>query len=209
MSQLQGKVGVLYVLENDAKSHRALSIAQFLPEIYIQYVGLLSEDKIPPWLKEVPTCVTLSDRKLHTGTDALELLGSLHAIRQQQPPPQYPPQQQPPPQYPPQQPGTLRGQELARPPSTQQRFPPTPQQQQGKSMAPPPPPPPEGVLKGSLQPASGTGQYGCSLDMAFSSTEESPAEQQLNGKAGKVDQRDIDSYLRLREQSGKLKAIQQ
>ena len=76
-------------------------------------------------------------------------------------------------------------------------------------MAPPPPPPPEGVLKGSLQPASGTGQYGCSLDMAFSSTEESPAEQQLNGKAGKVDQRDIDSYLRLREQSGKLKAIQQ
>ena len=72
-----------------------------------------------------------------------------------------------------------------------------------------PAPPPDGVLKGSLQPASGTGQYGCSLDMAFASTEESPAEQQLNGKAGKVDQRDIDSYVRLREQSGKLKAIQQ
>jgi hypothetical protein len=40
--------------------------------------------------------------------------------------------------------------------------------------------------------------------MAFSPIEEAPAEQQPTGKTGKVDQRDIDSYLRMREQGGKV-----
>lgn len=248
MSQLNGKVGVLYVLENDAKSHRALSIAQFLPEIYIQYVGLLSEDKIPPWLKEVPTCVTLSDRKLHTGTEALELLSGLHAMRQQQmaaqqsPQQQYPPSQQrtmegfysggrgemgarvpqPPPtqylqqapqQYPQQNPSPQYPQQMMRQGSLQQvpQLPqvPNPRQpsQQNHGGFPPSQPSasePDGVLRGSLQPAAGTGQYGCSLDMAFKPTEE-PQDQPSMALTGKVNQRDIDSYMRMREQSGQVK----
>lgn len=243
MSQLSGKVGVLYVLENDAKSHRALSIAQFLPEIYIQYVGLLSEDKIPPWLKEVPTCVTLVDRKLHTGTEALELLSSMHAMRQQKMASQQSPQPQPPQQR------TMEGfysggrgemgsmgSRVPQPPPTQylqqspqqypqvspqQQYP--PQMRQGSLQQVPQLPNPrqptqpnqpgfpsqaapesDGVLKGSLQPAAGTGQYGCSLDMAFG-TNEDPQDQQQMALTGKVNQRDIDSYMRLREQSGQIK----
>lgn len=247
MSQLQGKVGVLYVLENDAKSHRALSMAQFIPEIYIQYVGLLSEDKIPPWLREVPTCVTLSDRKLHTGTEALELLSSLQSMKTQQTHPQsHPPQQFQPtypsagrgqtqpqvhpqqmqqnqqmqqmqqPAYPPQQ--NQQMQQPAYPPqqmqqNQQMRQPAYPPQQRPQANVAQPSPPSQldGVLKGSLLPASGTGNYGCSLDMAFAPMEEAqPPEQPMGGKAGKVDQRDIDSYLRIREQqSGKLKSLAQ
>ena len=251
MSQLNGKVGVLYVLENDAKSHRALSIAQFLPEIYIQYVGLLSEDKIPPWLKEVPTCVTLVDRKLHTGTEALELLSSMHAVRQQQMAAQQAPQTQPPQQR------TMEGfysggrgemgsmgSRVPQPPPTQYNLQQPPQQypqvspqqypqvspqqypapmRQGSLQQVPQMPNPrqpsqqnqpgfpsqaasetDGVLKGSLQPAAGTGQYGCSLDMAFGTTDE-PQDQQQMSLTGKVNQRDIDSYMRLREQTGQVK----
>ena len=79
---LQNKIGVLYVLENDQKSMRALSLAQYIPEIYIQFVGQLSADQVPKWLKEVPTCVTLSDRKVHVGTESLDLLGELFKVKQ-------------------------------------------------------------------------------------------------------------------------------
>jgi hypothetical protein len=82
--------------------------------------------------------------------------------------------------------------------------------QPSKPQPQPPQAQPDAVVKGSIQPASGTGQYGCSLDMAFSPIEESqPAESTTDprfSKGGKVDQRDVDSYLRLREQSGKIQS---
>jgi hypothetical protein len=253
MSVLSGKIGVLYVIENDQKSQRAVSIAQYLPEIHIQYVGLLSADKIPPWLKEAPTCVTLSDKKLFVGTEALELLTMIYNTKQQklqqsqqqqfQPPTQ--PQQQPyqrggetdnrrlppPTQYNLAQPSyqqqnaqqhimrpQLNAQQMqgqgrnpnTNPPQVQlppqyqqlsQQFQQPPQQlqqqQQQQSAAS------DGVLKGSLQPASGTGNYGCSLDMAFMPMEDPSAQtqqqQQPESMTGKIDQKDIDSYMRLRE----------
>ena len=217
-SALQQKVGVLYVLDNDAKSHRALAIAQALPEIYVQPVGLLAAEQVPPWLKEVPTCVTLEDRKIHVGTEALELLTLLWNRRQQQSMPPPPPAQSHsyPPQYPPQQ----QQQPGARPP------PAYPQQPGGRGYPPPParggpppsqyPPPsqqhapalPEGAMvRGSLQPASGTGQYGCSLDAAFAPSEEAaavdaPTTDPRVAQSGKIKQNDIESYLRLREQAG-------
>lgn len=235
---LQQKIGVLYVLDNDAKSHRALALAQGLPEIYVQSVGLLAADQVPPWLKEVPTCVTLEDRKIHVGTEALELLSLLWHRKQQQqqqrpsqqhpsqqhPPQQHPSQQHPvaPPQYasypqaPPQQYGAQGGQ-YAR--GYAQQPPPPGQGHPGGQMmvpprgGPPPPPPPaaavpEGAMvRGSLQPASGTGQYGCSLDAAFAPMEDSsppdaPTTDPRVAQSGKIKQNDIESYLRLREQAG-------
>jgi hypothetical protein len=68
---------------------------------------------------------------------------------------------------------------------------------------------PADIIKSSIQPASGTGQFGCSLDVAFMPSEEpdmvQPASSdQRYAEAGKVNQRDIDMYTRLREQSGKI-----
>ena len=245
MSVLAGKFGVLYVIENDPKSQRAVSIAQYIPEIYVQYVGLLSADKIPPWLKEAPTCVTLSDKKLYVGTDALELLTMIYKTKQQQAqqvkrqqPQQYAQQQQQPQQQ------YLRGAEndgrrlppptqyqLAQPSYSQQNAqqhimrpqfnaqqmqsrqinaqnPPT--MMQMPSQQPPPPPPSssassDSMVKGSLQPASGTGNYGCSLDTAFMPMEDPSSQsdqQQPASMTGKVNQKDIDSYMRLRESMG-------
>jgi hypothetical protein len=237
MSQsLQNKFAVLYVLENDVKSHRAVSIAQALPEIYIQYVGLLSAEQVPSWLTEVPTCVTLSDRKIHTGTEALELLTMVWNARQQQQHQQVQQQQvqqqqqqhqqQQQQYYPQQQRGersipvnsNVSGRPLSSTlPQVAQsgRMPQQPQQ--------PPPPqlsqsdPGSGFIKTSIQPASGTGQYGCSLDAAFAPSEEEQQQQQPSAihqdnqfSGGKVNQRDIDSYIRLREKSGQVqKQLQQ
>ena len=60
------------------------------------------------------------------------------------------------------------------------------------------------VVRGSLQPASGSGNYGCSLDAAFAPTEEIQEQQSDSrlSKAGKIDQNDIESYLRMREKTG-------
>ena len=253
MSQLQNKVAVLYVLENDAKSAQAIAIAQAIPEIYIQYVGLLSADQVPPWLKEVPTCVTIADRNVHTGTKAFELLMALWNARNvpKQPMPsqqqgQYPPQQG---QYPPQQQGQqypqIRGQPQGMPPGMPQyppqmrappqqgqyppqgqfppqqgQYPPHPPQGQGyppqgrplpQQMMPQQPPqqPQEPAVKGSLQPASGSGQFGCSLDTAFMPAEDvsaAPTTDPRFTQGGKVNQNDMQAYLQLREQSGKIKS---
>ena len=69
---------------------------------------------------------------------------------------------------------------------------------------------PADIVKSSIQPASGTGQFGCSLDVAFMPSEEpdmqgagAASDQRYSGD-GKVNQRDIDMYTRLREQSGKI-----
>lgn len=227
MSQsLQNKFAVLYVLENDVKSHRAVSIAQALPEIYIQYVGLLSAEQVPSWLTEVPTCVTLSDRKIHTGTEALELLTMVWNARQQQQHQQVQQHQQQ--QYYPQQQrgersipvnSNVSGRPLSstlpqvaqsgRMPQQQPQQPPPPQLSQSD--------PGSGFIKTSIQPASGTGQYGCSLDAAFAPSEEEQQQQQPSAihqdnqfSGGKVNQRDIDSYIRLREKSGQVqKQLQQ
>jgi hypothetical protein len=252
MSVLAGKFGVLYVIENDPKSQRAVSIAQHIPEIYVQYVGLLSADKIPPWLKEAPTCVTLSDKKLYVGTEALELLTMIYTTKQQQaqqgniqqPPQQYSQQYAQQPTQPPQQ--YLRGAEndgRRLPPPTQYQLSQAsypqqnaqqhvmrpqfnaqqlqgrqtnaPNQMQMTQQMPPqfqqPPPPQQSsnassdsMIKGSLQPASGTGNYGCSLDTAFMPMEDpsSQSDQQPASMTGKVNQKDIDSYMRLRESMG-------
>ena len=222
MSQsLQNKFAVLYVLEKDVKSHRAVSIAQALPEIYIQYVGLLSAEQIPTWLTEVPTCVTLSDRKIHTGTEALELLTMVWNARQQQQQQHQVQAQQMSTAYP-QQRGeraipvnaNVSGRPLSSVPQVAQsmfqqsnRIPQVQQQQLQQQQ--PSSDPGSGFVKTSIQPASGTGQYGCSLDAAFAPPEEEQSSstqqdnQQLSG--GKVNQRDIDSYIRLREKSGQVR----
>jgi hypothetical protein len=260
---LQDKFGVLYVLENNEPSSKALQMAQALPEIYVQYVSLLSVDQVPKWLKEVPTCVVLSNRKVLPGSEALKLLADLYTTKQQQlmqykqmaPPPQsgpypsYPPPQSGPyPSYPPPQSGPYQAvqpmpyptqlqstrmpqmpeqsrmqvqQAMPRQMNPQQLMPQqmNPQQQmqqrmmaQGngmpqQGMSQPMYDPESEPIKGSIQPASGTGQYGCSLASAFSSDEEStpPQEDSRFGQGGKVEQRDIESYLRVREQSGKIK----
>lgn len=248
---LQDKFGVLYVLENNEPSAKALQLAQALPEIYIQYVSLLSVDQVPKWLKEVPTCVVLSNRKVLPGSEALKLLSDLYTTKQQQmmqhkqmpplshqqgpyptytPPPQqgsYPNQMQSvqPMPYPtqlqstrmPQMPEQSRmqvQQVMQRQMNPQQMM--MPPQQMPPRMMPggngmPPPQqiydPESEPVKASIQPASGTGQYGCSLSSAFSSNEEPvpPQEDPRFGQGGKVDQRDIESYLRVREQSGKIR----
>lgn len=260
--QLRDKFAVLYVLDNDPKSDRARAIANNLPEIYVQPVGLLAQNQIPPWLSEVPTIVTLTDRQRHVGTEALDLLTRLYNARLQQmqqmqqqqrqvgnapqrqpaqpggyPPqvPGYPPQQMQPgyppqvpgyppqqmqPGYPPQVPG-YPPQAPMRPsvPNIARMIPQNPMQPMQQ------PPQIQGgnaeqfsnaeVVKSSIQPALGTGQYGCSLDAAFAPSddpESAPQQQQqqppgapINHKAGKVDQSDIDRYLRLREQTAIIK----
>lgn len=195
--QLHNKVGVLYVLENDVKSYRALELAQTLPEIYVQYVGLLSAEQIPPWLKEVPTCVTLQDRRVHTGTEALQLLSALWQQRHRAAAaagPQSPPTHAPPLSLPP---GSL---------SQRQHHPPTNAPPLNATTAAAPP----AVLRGSLQPASGTGQFGCSLDAAFAPLDDSsgsdhptppPSTDARLSSTGKIQQNDIESYMRMREQT--------
>jgi hypothetical protein len=66
-----------------------------------------------------------------------------------------------------------------------------------------------GSLKFSSQPSTGGGsgggtvQYGCSLDMAFLPIEDAPIENDVQYGKGKVDQRDLEMYQRMREQSGR------
>lgn len=280
---LQGKTAVLYVLEDDEKSKRALAFAQHIPDLYVQYVGLLSPEQVPKWLQEVPTCVTLSDRQIKAGTKALEFLSQMLTIRQQQYQQQMAVQQQ------------AAVQQIGQQPMMQQQYQPYPQQQQmavyqhpqqqmalqqqqqqpqlqqlsGRSMGSFPPnpnfmqgpggplprPPPQNMqgnmqmqgnvqdnmnrlmqmsgqqmggrglqpqqqllqqqqmmpggagefetMKSSLQPATGTGQHGCSLDMAFQSSENEIVDERFV-QGGKVQENDVSTYLRLRDASGKI-----
>ena len=236
--QLDNKYAVLYVTRDCAGSQRAVSIAQSLPEIFIQDVGLLTPNQVPTWLQKSPTCVVLSTRAIYTGSVVLQLLSDLFDAKQvamkeqfanakaKQIPQQASQQssqlmqQQYTAQmegrlYPPQQrsavtQGVLQQQQGMF--QQQQRSPPATQMQMQhqQSMAPmqsqyqPQPKQNVDVVRGSLQPASGTGNYGCSLDAAFAPPEdiqEQPTDSRLT-KPGKIDQNDIESYMRMREKTG-------
>lgn len=233
--QLANKYAVLYVTRDCAGSQRAVSIAQSLPEVFIQDVALLMPNQVPTWLQKSPTCVILSTRAIYTGTAVLQLLSELSDAKQNAMKEQFAnakqiPQQQIPQQtsqfmqqqytaqmegrlYPPQQrsaatqgilqqqsqgmtQGMTHGMTQQRAPMQQYQQPVAPQQQQNHQQ--------QDVVRGSLQPASGTGNYGCSLDAAFAPTEqiqEQAADSRLT-KPGKIDQNDIESYMRMREKSG-------
>ena len=224
--QLANKYAVLYVTRDCTGSQRAVSIAQTLPEVFIQDVGLLTPGQVPTWLQKSPTCVVLSTRAIYTGSAVLQLLSDLNDAKQnamkeqfanakqtQQVPQQHSPQlmqQQYTAQmegrlYSPQQRSASQNQQLQqqRPPIQSQYQQPQQQhqyqqpQQQHQQQAP------VDVVRGSLQPASGTGNYGCSLDAAFAPAEEIPdqATDSRLTKSGKIDQNDIESYMRMREKT--------
>lgn len=292
--QLKAKLGVLYILENDNNCQRAMQLAVNIPEIHIQPVRLLGADQVPKWLDQVPTLVTLSDRKIHSGSNAFDVLSrilearnaqkaaSLQPTMQQYPPrvnippsmmtmqqqmqqqqnqhqqnqqsyqqnpkqnqgnvaPSYeymtnppsqfqpPPMQQPPESarmrqaqqngYPPQQNGGLAQQNGYQRggPQNMTHSPPgfgtNTQYQQPQDETPPPGQDlSDPLVKGSLQPAAGTGQFGCALDSAFNGCmdiEQNTASQNAPSRTGgKVDQGDIESYMRMRENTGKIKGAQ-
>ena len=112
-------------------------------------------------------------------------------VMSQPPPPPYPPQFQPQPR---QQIGQQMGQQMGQQRKTGE-F--------GGDMDAHP-----GSLKFSSQPSTGGGsgggtvQYGCSIDMAFLPIEDAPVENESQYRKGKVDQRDLEMYQRMREQSG-------
>lgn len=221
--QLANKIAVLYITKEGVGSQRAFSIAQSIPEVYIQDVGLLTQEQVPHWLKEVPTCVNLSTMSVHTGSAALKLLMDIYEAKQnalkeqfaaKTNPQQYQQPQQQSSQYMQQQytaqmEGRLyspQQRSAAAAAATQglpHRLEPNGQQRQVQQSAQNQKPTGE-VLRGSLQPASGSGNYGCSLDAAFAPMEEvqeQPTESRLS-KAGKIDQNDIESYMRMREKTG-------
>jgi hypothetical protein len=261
-SQLNNKFAVLYVTKEGAGNQRALEISQSLPEIHIQDVALLTQEQIPSWLKEVPTCVIISNKQIYVGTNALKLLAEIRESKQkvikeqfanpvsvnnqfapsasqqssqymqQQYTAQmegrlYSPQQrqnnigtpqhtqaQPQLNYQRQQIQNTIPQVQTTIPQVQTTIPQVqttlPQFQQVQNLPPQVQHTPQStgdvVLRGSLLPASGTGNYGCSLDAAFEPTNIVP-EQIVDPRmtaSGKVNQNDIQSYMQMREQSGKI-----
>lgn len=294
---LSGKVAVLYVRHNDPNSARALSMAQYVSDVFVQDVNLLAANQRPGWLTQVPTCVTLADHKILVGSEAMDFLSALYNARvfaaSPQPLPAQPSQPvvshftngTPAPTYPPQTypsapaqmkmpslppapravslaaaaapslanvpmpmpPGTM-GSHLPQYPSHMQAK---PQQTYPQQTYPPQQAPPnypsamqqsapqqshqqmaqaqfqqqmmqarlgnnsrggdndefdrgvdgqfsfEKRVSSSLQPASGSGQFGCSLDAAFQPPEEVNFEEP--NVSGKVSQRDIEMYTRMRE----------
>jgi hypothetical protein len=194
-------------------------LARKMPDVHIQNVRMLQADQIPSWLNLVPTCIELRNPKnIYKGGDALQYLSrrldtlqEQFALRQQQMQ-QYAQPQPPMQQYasaqgsaPRQMPPPTGGM-AAHPPN----FPPPgarpmPMPGQGPMGGPPTQPqaPPAPQVQSSLQPASGTGQFGCSLDTAFQSTEaevtQAPPDNRFS-QSGTVSQSDMQKYMAQREQ---------
>ena len=190
-----------------------------MPDVHIQNVRMLQADKIPSWLDLVPTCITLGNKKIYKGGDALQYLRGRLQSMQQQMARQY------------QQAHDGYGACTELPQGSKgpggPNFPPTGQQRQKMShmgpqqgqmgpmgippqstRAPPqqlsssqPSANPSPSVQSSLQPATGTGQFGCSLDMAFQSaeTEEPPPNDPRFHQSGSVSQQDMQRYMQMRE----------
>ena len=220
--QLSNKYAVLYVTRDCAGSQRAIAIAQALPEVFIQDVGLLTPNQVPAWLQKSPTCVVLSTRAIYTGSAVLQLLSDLFSAKQNAIKEQFSNTKQIPQQDPQQTSQFMQQQYTAqmegrlyspqqRSAASQGMYQQQQQQQQQQQRSPPATTQLQvqqkqnvDVVRGSLQPASGTGNYGCSLDAAFAPVEdvqEQPTDSRLL-KSGKIDQNDIESYMRMREKTG-------
>jgi hypothetical protein len=97
-----------------------------------------------------------------------------------------------------------------------QGYPQNSQGPQGYSQNSQPPPQPPPNPHSSLQPASGSGQFGCSLDMAFQSFEpestedQPPTDDRYNSKSNSaVSQQDMQKYMQMREKTTSVRGAQQ
>lgn len=145
---------LLYVSheQKDLGSQKAIQLAQHLPDVMIRNVESLRQ--IPDWLTILPTCVSMKDKSYFTGSDVIKFLQAQQQQHQQQDVRTAPPhprrinptpvQHFPQSQYPEQQVGVIND-------HANEQF------IQGTDT----------VIRGSLTPASGTGNFGCALDDAF------------------------------------------
>lgn len=220
---LRNKSVVLYILDNDPNSSKAINIARNMSDVHIQNVRMLSADQIPNWLNSVPTCVVLNDKKrIFRGGDVLQYLSQRlvslqqQMARHQQQLQQHPSHTQMPPlgsNFPQRQmpPGfqngsaTLQGANSSQQRSQGMNFPPPgmPQYPPSQQFPGNVQPLPSEHISSSIQPASGTGQFGCSLDTAFQTSEEpsGPPEVAM-GSSGSITQHEMQEYLKRRESSG-------
>lgn len=245
---LQGKNIVLYILDKDNNSAKAIEFVRIMPDVHIQRVDQLPRDKIPEWLTSVPTCVVLKTKQVYSGTQALQYLNQRYTtireqfqVQQQQ----QPQQRMMAPQQPLQQRMNIPSIDPMR--QTPGGMPGMMQQQQMQGMTPPQqmpfphgmPPPNSGmpsmagmgkkpmqgmpsmgsgnipsahasdpqnmpgqgdVLDSSLRPASGTGNYGCSLDMAFQPMEEQQiSDPRYTSSEKSVSDGDLQMYMRMHQ----------
>jgi hypothetical protein len=229
MSQiLQNKAMVLYIQRGDENSNMARNMAEAMSDIHIQDVEMLPAESIPQWLNSTPTCVMLKTKKVYRGGKALQYLNQRYeSIKQmvmqqqqkqqsQQQFAQQPPQQQ----FAQQPPRGNMGPGMGRPPAQRTQGPPPGArgaQMQGTQvgqrsldipskqaqMAQNVPGEVEAV-QSSLQPASGTGQFGCSLDAAFQTSESEVDDPRYKTSTGGISETERQAYMQMRASTGQM-----